>query len=127
MRKFDNEIIEYYEEKEAKGVKAKWSGSYPALCHGEWYLSVSGEDVSGFIPQELKNSPMWTAGTYYAWHFENWLEVFEPYEDGLDCDEWINENKDWLGRITTDSKTQKEIFYAIQEEDFRWGSCGGCV
>lgn len=127
MNKFNEEIMEYYEEKEAEGVKAKWSGSYPALCHGEWSLSLNGEDVSGFIPEELKTSPMGTVGVYEKWHFENWSAIFESYEDGLDCDEWINENQYWLDRITTDAKTQKEIFYAIEEEDFRCGSCGGCV
>ena len=126
MKKFNKEIIEYYEEKEA-GVKAKWSGSYPALCHGKWSISVNGEDVSDLIPEELKTSPMGTEGVYMTWHFENWTEVFEPYEDGLDCDEWIKENEYWLDRITTDAKTQKEIFYAIQQEDFRHGSCGGCI
>ena len=127
MKKFDNEIIEYYEEKEAKGVKAKWSGSYPALCHGKWSISVNGEDVSDLIPEELKTSPMGTEGVYRHWRFKNWEETNEAYVDGFDCPEWINENKYWLDRITTDAKTQKEIFYAIQQEDFRYSSCGGCI
>ena len=128
MRKFDNEIIEYYEEKKEEGkIIAKWSGRYPTLCYGEWSISVNGEDVSGFIPEELKTSPMGTEGVYRRWRFKNWEETNEAYVDGFDCPEWINENKYWLDRITTDAKIQEKIFYAIQQEDFRYGSCGGCV
>ena len=68
-----------------------------------------------------------TFGTYEEWHFEDWIEVFEDYEDGLMCDEWIAENKYWLDDITDDYNIQTEIFYAISEEDFRHNSCGGCI
>lgn len=108
-------------------VEARWSGSYPNLCSGEWTLKVNGKDVSDLIPKELRRSEMNTYGTYEEWHFENWLEVFEDYEDGLDCDEWIAENKYWLDTITDDINVQTEIFNAISEEDFRHGSCGGCI
>lgn len=108
-------------------VEAKWSGSYPCLCHGEWTLIVNGKNVSDLIPNELRHNEMNTFGTYQSWHFENWLEVFEDYKDGLKCDEWIVENKYWLDTITNDINVQTEIFYAISEEDFRHGSCGGCI
>lgn len=108
-------------------VKAQWSGSYPCLCSGEWTLEVNGVDVSNYIPDELRHNEMNTYGTYEEWHFEDWLEVFEDYEDGLMCDEWIAENKNWLDVITDDINVQMEIFYAISEEDFRHGSCGGCI
>lgn len=108
-------------------VEAKWSGSYPCLCFGEWTLKVNGKDVSKKIPEDLRNSSMNTYGTYQSWHFENWLEVFEDYTDGLECEEWIEANKEWLDNISTDISIQKEIFYAISENDFRSGSCGGCI
>lgn len=108
-------------------VEAKWSGSYPCLCSGQWTLIVDGEDVSSKIPEELRDSEMNTAGTYQSWHFENWLEVFEDYEDGLECEEWIKENKYWLDTISADRNTQSDIFYAISASDWRHGSCGGCI
>ena len=40
---------------------------------------------------------------------------------------WIEANKEWLDTITKDHKTQQEIYYAISAEDFRHGSCGGCI
>ena len=108
-------------------VKAKWSGSYPNLCHGKWSLEVNGVDVTCYIPEELRRKPMDTFGTYQSWHFENWMEVFEDYEDGLSCSEWIEKNKYWLDIITDNVSVQSEIFNAINEKDWRYGSCGGCI
>ena len=109
-------------------VEARWSGSYPTLCYGVWTLIVNGKDVSMFIPEELKESSMYTYGTYQSWHFnDGWMEEFEDYDNGLDCEDWIEENKYWLDTITEDLKIQEEIFYAINEQDFRTGSCGGCI
>lgn len=108
-------------------VDAKWSGEYPCLCFGEWKLTVNGEDVSDKIPEELRYCSMNTYGVYQNWHFEDWLEVFDDYEDGLDCDDWVEENKEWLNSITISLEVQKEIYYAINRQDFRSGSCGGCI
>lgn len=109
-------------------VKANWSGSYPTLCFGHWTLEVDGKDVSNLIPPKLRNTSMNTYSTYEEWHFdENYLEVFEDYTDGLDSDGWIDENEYWLVNITTDRDIQEAIFYAIQTQDWRHGSCGGCI
>lgn len=108
-------------------VKANWSGSCPCLCSGEWTLEVNGVDVSIHIPEELRESPMNTNGTFQTWHFEDWAEVFEDYDDGLDGYEWIAENKYWLDLITDNYDVQMEIFYAISKQDWRYGSCGGCI
>lgn len=108
-------------------VEAKWSGEYPTLCFGKWSLKVNGKDVSRAIPAKLRNTSMDTYGCYSSWHFENWMEVFEDYEDGLEEDEWIEENDYWLCNITNDRSLKREIFRAIQKNDFRSGQCGGCI
>ena len=36
-------------------VEAKWSGSYPNLCSGEWTLFIDGKDMSDKIPKDLIN------------------------------------------------------------------------
>ena len=108
-------------------VEAYWSGKYPCLCFGEWQLKVNNKDVTDKIPISLRESEMNTYGTYQRWHFENWIEVFEDYTDGLDEDEWITENDYWLNEITDDYSIKSEIFKAIQSKDFRSGSCGGCI
>ena len=109
-------------------IEAHWNGSYPCLCFGEWMLKVNGKDVSNKIPDELRKDSMNTYGIYQRWYFDdNYLEKFESYEDGLKMHEWIKENAYWLDKITDDYNTQKEIFTAVQQEDFRSGSCGGCI
>lgn len=108
-------------------IQAEWSGCYPNLCRGKWTLIVNDEDVSDLIPEEKQDSDMNTIGEYQHWHFEDWKEIFTSYEDGLDKDTWIKTNKEWLDRITDNKETQEKIFYAIQKEDFRPCSCGGCI
>lgn len=109
-------------------VKAIWNGEWPCLCYGEWTLIVDGKDVSDHIPDELRNSHMNTYGTYYRWYFDdNYLEDWEPYEDGLEKEAWIEENEDWLSTITDSKDTWADIFDAISMQDFRHGSCGGCI
>ncbi len=109
-------------------VKANWSGMYPCLCSGEWTLFVNDKDVTEKIPEELRTEPMYTFGTYQTWYFEDdWEEVFEDYEDGMSCKEWIENNDYWLKDITDDYKVKEEIYFAIQDEDFRHNSCGGCI
>lgn len=108
-------------------VEAEWTGSYPCLCSGTWILKVNGVDVSDKIPKNKRHRDMNTYGEYEEWHFENWLEVFDYYEDGLYEDEWIKENLEWLLKISSDNDVHKEIFKAIQKCDWRHNSCGGCI
>ena len=108
-------------------VEAKWSGSYPCLCSGEWTLFIDGKDVSDKIPKDLRNEPMNTYSTYSEWYFENWSEAWDDYKDGLECEDWIKENKEWLDEITTDKCEQEDIYYAFQLNDWRHGSCGGGI
>ena len=107
---------------------ANWTGEYPCLCRGKWQLKVNDKWVSNKIPEDLREDSMNTYGSYGKWHFDNdWMVNWEYYNDGLKCDGWIAENKEWLDSITTDENVQRDIFEAINEEDFRHGSCGGCI
>ena len=109
-------------------VEAKWSGKWPCLCHGEWTLIVDEINVSDKIPEELRDSSMNTYGNYKRWRFtKNWDVKWFSYNSGLECDEWIGINSEWLKTITTDKNVMKEIYYAINAKDFRAGSCGGCI
>lgn len=106
---------------------AMWTGGWPALCCGEWVLYIEGKNVTNKIPEELRTSSMNTLGKYQTWHFENWEEVWNSYTDGLDRDSWIAENDYWLSTITPDRTLKEEIYEAIQAEDWRHNSCGGCI
>ena len=104
-------------------VIAKWSGSYPNLCRGEWTLIIGGVDYSHMIPEDLRTGHMNTAGIYQEWHFEDWREVFEDYEDGLEYEDWLAENP-WVRDLPASSL---DIYMAFQAEDWRHNSCGGCI
>ena len=108
-------------------IEVEWTGSYPCLCSGEWKLYIDDVDKSELIPTELRQNEMGTFGTYSSWHFENWDEVFEDYVDGMNCDDWIEYNKYWLDNISNDIRVQEQLFYAFQSQDWRHGSCGGCI
>lgn len=104
-------------------VVVKWSGEYPCLCMGEWTLIINGVNYSHMIPEELRTSHMNTAGTYQEWHFIDWIEVFEDYEDGLEYEDWLAENS-WVRDLPASSF---DIYLAFQAEDWRPNSCGGCI
>lgn len=107
--------------------EARWSGSMPCLCHGEWTLLRDGESVDTEIP--FQGSCAETFGTYSVWSFggeSGWLEEWDSYEDGMGCDEWCDEYGDWLATVAPKGEW-KDIFEAFQAEDWRHNSCGGCI
>lgn len=107
--------------------RTKWTGRYPVLCHGTWLLYKDGENVSNLIPEDLQDEPMGCSGWYQEWMFVNgWETEWSSYHDGLSADEWIKENEYWLKDIGPE-KDYKDIFCAFQENDWRGGSCGGCI
>ena len=104
-------------------VKAEWTGSYPCLCDGEWKLYINEIDYTNSIPIDKQSEPMNTYGTYEEWHFEDWLEVFEDYVDGLSFEDWIKENS-WVLDLPA---SPQDVYEAFQACDWRYGSCGGCI
>lgn len=108
-------------------IIAKWTGSYPTFCMGEWKLYIDNNDISFKIPEYLRHSNMETFGVYQTWFFNDQIETWMEYTDGLKCVDWIKKNEDWLNNITTDKNVQIEIYNAFQKEDFRVNYCGGCI
>lgn len=108
--------------------RAEWSGGYPALCLGEWSLYKNDEDISEYIPEDLRDSHMNTAGVYSEWYFgDDWIEEFSDYHSGLDCDGWIEENIEWLKQFCDTEEDFKSVYEAFNKSDFRPNSCGGCI
>ena len=105
--------------------EVQWTGKYPCLCHGEWIIKKDG--VVQALSEAVKTSPMFTYGTYHKWHFgKNWDVIDEDYENGLDFSDWLSINT-WVLNIAKLPSEQIELFEKIQEQDFRSGSCGGCI
>ena len=110
-------------------VIAEWTGKYPNKCSGEWIIFVNGKRIAG-----LGNDCMQTFGTYLTWHFENWSEVWEEYEDGMSVDQWIinppNNIKMQLRLAGFDPKDENllsQIYHEVNKLDWRHNSCGGCI
>ncbi len=109
----------------------EWTGSYPCLCFGEWVIKYKEKILE--LPEDIEKRNMGTYGEYTSWHFEDWLEVFESYTDGLCEGAWIETNIEWIEplfnrhSIPLTDDVLHEFYTKIQENDFRSGSCGGCI
>lgn len=113
-------------------LEVKWTGSYPSLCCGKWIIKYNGEELK--VPEEVVNEEMNTYGEYNSWYFDdNMCEQDNYYIDGLDCGEWTDSNMDWIVKMFEEKDIDvtagllDKLFEKIQEEDFRSGSCGGCI
>jgi hypothetical protein len=110
-------------------ITVNYDGSYPTLCFGTWHITIDDIpiDTTGF-------TEMNTFGTYGSWYFENWQEVFEDYDDGLDFYNWIKSSIGQLVLFRIKNKgidltenEQLDLFTKIQKHDWRYSSCGGCI
>lgn len=106
---------------------AEWTGHPWSLCSGSWTLYRDGKPVETDIP--FQGHPAYTYGTYSSWHFggdSGWVDDWDEYEDGMECHEWCDEHREWLSGIAPEEEWEL-IFGAFQADDFRPGSCGGCI
>ena len=102
-------------------VQASWTGKWPNYWVGKWTLICDGIDYSELIP--FRDSCANTEGGFT----ERSLSGEKYYYDGLDKYGWIEENKTWLNKISTNPKDHVLIFEAFQDNDWRPGCCGGCI
>ena len=108
--------------------EVNWSGERYSLCYGEWTIRRNGVDVSNLIPGPLRNYHMNTRKEYSAWHFtEDWDEEWEYYFDGLSAKKWIRKNRYWISKICCSKEEEFQLYHAINDADWRHGSCGGCI
>lgn len=114
-------------------LEVEWTGAWPCLCYGEWKIKYDDKELD--IPEDLKCDPMYTYGCYADTHFINGYEDVETdmYFDGLEEDEWIKVNKGWIKKMFKEAGIEytkdlfSELYHKINEQDFRPGSCGGCL
>lgn len=108
-------------------VTVKWTGRYPTLCYGKWVINVDGIPLTG-----IGNGNFKTYGNYHRWYFVDWSDEWDRYEDGEEFEVWDwsrNGLKDSLERhgIEVTKELMLELYKAIQMEDWRSNSCGGCI
>ncbi|MDG2916427.1 hypothetical protein P7M46_00155 [Bisgaard Taxon 10/6] len=106
--------------------QAKWSIIGNTLCLGHWNISYQGLPV--MLPEHKRSEDMGTDGIYNFIDPED-----ELYREGLSEDDWIIENADWLAdvfiehNIPIEEQTMRHFYRAVNKEDWRCGSCGGCI
>ena len=109
-------------------ITVEWTGEWPNLCRGNWRIFKNNKNVSEYIPEELKIQPMETRKTYSFWSFDdNYSVEWEDQIQGLSEKEWIKKNNFWIKNFCENENEKKELFQAIQEKDWRQGTCGGCI
>jgi hypothetical protein len=114
------------EDKMNRKITAKWTGKPWALCSGEWTITVGGEKID--LPEEVRTSDMGTYGEYSRWYFgPNYEENWENYTDGLTFEPWLEKNAWWVSPLGLSSSETRALYEAISEQDWRHGSCGGCI
>lgn len=113
----------------SKEIKIEWTGGWPSLCIGEWVIEIDGVNCSDKIPEALRTSDMGTEGHYNSWCLiAGECDVrWSSYKDGLGENDWIEANKYWLKDLPIDVSDYPMVFKLINKQDFRSGSCGGCI
>lgn len=112
-------------------VRVEWTGTWPRKCKGRWIFEVDGKDYRYLLPfanDDGDDLPADTDGVYDCWDIDdNGERELYSYNSGLDIDEWIDANREWLEVITLDEEVWDDIFFAFQSEDWRFKECGGCM
>lgn len=105
---------------------ARWSATGNNLCLGHWEISYQGKPLR--LEGDRFEKEM---GTYGIFSY-----IFPDDEDlaeGLAEDDWILANVDWLSAlfadhgIPIDEEHMRWFYRAVNPQDWRCGSCGGCL
>jgi len=105
---------------------ARWSATGNNLCLGRWEILYRGHLLA--LDSERHEKDMGTYGIF-SYIFPDDEELAE----GLTEDEWILENAGWLGElfaqhaIPRDEAHLRWLYQAINPQDWRCESCGGCL
>ncbi|HKM96990.1 MAG TPA: hypothetical protein VJY99_09885 [Buttiauxella sp.] len=105
---------------------AQWSRSGNLLCHGHWVITYHRVPV--ILPEPYLEKNLETKGIY---------SIIDPddelYLDGLDEDDWILKNVEWLAdcfidnEIPLDEMNFRYFWQAVNPHDWRCTSCAGCM
>ena len=105
---------------------AIWSEQGHTVCLGHWEVSYLNTPLS--LPAEQREEDMGTFGVY------SYLYPDDPeFSEGLEEEAWILENMSWLvsffelNQIPLDPQHLAWMYQALNREDWRCGSCGGCI
>lgn len=105
---------------------ANWSAKGHTLCLGHWIITYQGLPLA--LPSKQADNHMHTFGIF------SWLDPDdEDYAEGLLEPQWIEKNAEWLltvfdlHHIEFDESHLHWFYEAVNVDDWRCGSCGGCI
>lgn len=112
----------------------EWSGRYPNLCSGKWSLYRDDVLLDVDIPfngeSQFDSKPAYTSGCWHSvgiYHEgDEWVEFDDEYRNGRERCEWCDEHRSWLQGIAPEQEWG-DIYLAFAANDWRYGSCGGCI
>lgn len=105
---------------------AAWTAKGNNLCLGHWEISYAGNPLA--LPPHRRQEDMGTYGIYSYIDPED-----EDFAEGMPQDAWITANADWLAGlflahdIPIDEAHMNAFYQAVNAQDWRCGSCGGCL
>ena len=106
--------------------QVNWSSKGHTLCLGHWEIKYLVLPV--VLPRERQDKDMGTENIYNFMDPED-----ELYREGLGEDDWIVENIEWLSdvfiehNIPLEENIMRAFYQAVNQADWRCGSCGGCI
>jgi hypothetical protein len=105
---------------------ANWTAKGNNLCLGHWEIHYQGKLLT--LDADKRDKDM---GTYAI--FSYIYPDDEDFAEGAPEDDWIEMNAAWLGElfvsndIPCDEKHMRWLYQAINSNDWRCSSCGGCI
>lgn len=67
-------------------ISVQWTGTYPALCYGEWIISIDGKSL-----ENLGNDHFATYNEYRSVYMNGDYDTVEDYYDaGFVLQEWLD-------------------------------------
>ncbi len=106
--------------------RARWTSKGHTLCLGHWEISYQDRLLT--LPEQYLESDLGTWGVYDPIYDDD-----PEFSEGFKEEDWIIANVDWLldlfieADIPTDQKHMAWLYQAVNAEDWRCGSCGGCI
>ena len=105
---------------------AAWSRGGNLLYHGHWIIHWQNQPL--ILPESRREKDMGTWGIYSVIDPED-----ETFAQGLQEDEWIIANVDWLTDmfyergIALETASYRYFYQAVNPHDWRCTSCAGCM
>jgi len=110
----------------ANPFHASWSEKGNMLCNGHWQISFQG--LPFVLPSTRERETMGTWGIY------SFIYDDDPdFAEGEKEEAWVVNNAEWLvplfieQDIPADPQHLSWFYQAVNKDDWRCGSCGGCL